>query len=429
MTAEEKIAHDELLAKMKTLVSDELNQRSYQKKDEVEAVMNRALENMPLEALRAYEADKTKTDATITKIAAELEKVSQHRSTMAATSTTGLLRESLDKMMPEIEKRMASGGKEKGEVSFNIRAAAPMGLTNTIDDTAVPQDLIESMSMDAFVKKRRGVQYIYNVADRNVVAELDEYRTWLEEGNEQGAFALVAEGGLKPLVSTSLVRNVSKYKKIAGKYVVTEEFTKFRKNAFAIIRDLINDKLVRDYNAILSADLIAVSTAYTGSATFDHTFASPNDYDAIGVVAAQIMNLNFMPDTLVLNPTDAWKLRLEKDSENRYLFPVTTQDGVTTIFSFNLVISTYQPIGTFLLLESGLYKIWEEPVTVRMGYGLDFTTTTVSGAVVVNSVTSDIDTNRMRVIVETFFNDYIATNNIGSIVTGNFTTIKTALHV
>ncbi len=334
----------------------------------------------------------------------------------------------LEKALPEVEKRMAAKGNDKSEVKFNIRAAAIMALPNTIDETAVPQDLIESMAMDAFVKKRRGVQYIYDIADRNVVSELTEYRTWLEEGNEQGAFALVAEGGLKPLVSTALVRNVSKYKKIAGKYVVTEEFTKFRREAYAIIRQLINDKMIREYNAILSADLTTASAGYTGSA-FDDTFAAPNDYDAVGVIASQIMALSFIPDTLVLNPADLWRIRLTKDSEGRYLFPVVTTDGQTSMLGFNIITSTYQALGRFKLLETGLYKIWEEPITVRMGYGITVTTATVSGSTVVTNVESDIDTNRMRVIVETFFNDYLATNHIGSLVDASFAVVKAALTI
>lgn len=336
------------------------------------------------------------------------------------------LKAALEKNMPELEKRFASKGADKSEIKFNIRAAAVMTLVNTIDETAVPDDLIESMSMDAFVKKRRGMQYIYDVADRNVVAELDEYRTWLEEGSEEGAFAVVAEGALKPLVSTALVRNVSKYKKIAGKYVITEEFSKFRKNAYAIIKDLINDKLVRDYNAVLSADLTTAASGYAGSA-FDDTIVAPNDYDAVGVVAAQMMGLNFMPDVLVLNPADAWRIRLTKDGEGRYLFPIVTQDGQTNLFGFNIITSTYQTAGTFKLIESGLFKIWEEPITVRIGNGIDVTTGTADSVTVVTGVVSDFDNNRMRVIVETFFNDYLATNHIGSIVSASFATVKAAL--
>lgn len=339
----------------------------------------------------------------------------------------------LDKNMPEIEKRMKSNGNDRSEVKFNIRAAAVMAMGNTIDETthSIPQDLVESMSMDAFVKKRRGQQFIGDIADRTVTTELTEYRTWLEEGSEQGAFALVSEGALKPLVSYALVRNLSTYKKIAGKYVVTEEFTKFRKEAYAIIKQLINDKLVRDYDAILTADLNTQAAGYLGG-TLDATFASPNDYDAIGAVAAQIQGLNFNPDVLILNPADAWRIRLEKDSEGRYLFPVVTQDGQTIIFGFNVITTTYQTVGSFTLGESGLFKIWEEPITVRMGYGVDFTTATqtASGAAgtVVTAAVSDFDNNRMRVIVETFFHDYIATPYIGSFVKASFSTVKTALH-
>jgi len=223
-----------------------------------------------------------------------------------------------------------------------------------------------------------------------------------------------------------LVRNKSQVRKVAGKYIVTEEYTKFRQEAYNIVRQLINDKMQRDKNAIQATDLTAVAVGYIGSG-FDHTVVDANYYDVIGAVASQMMNLNFIPDTLVLNPTDLWKIRLSKNANGTYLFPVVTQDGTTKVFEFNVIPSTYQAVGTAKMLETGLFKILEEPITIRTGYGITVTTSTVSGTTVVTDVQGDLDTNRFRVIVETFFHDYLATNNIGSVVQFNFQTVLTTL--
>ena len=315
------------------------------------------------------------------------------------------------------------------EIVLNIRAAATMTTDNTIDENDYPQEMIESVSLiDGVVKKRRGEQYIFDIADRRVVAEIEQYTSWLEEGTEEGAFAIVAEGAVKPLVSTALVRNFAEAKKIAGKTVITEEFAKWRKKAWTAIQDLLRDKLQRDYAALLTADLNAQAASYVGT-SLDGTIADPTDFDAIGAVAAQIETLNFFPDVLILHPQDKWRLVLQKDAENRYymLVPFVDADGVVRMMGFRVVTSTYQTIGTFTLGESGLFKIEEETITIRLGYGIDVTTATVSATTVVTGVSSDFDNNRMRMIIETYFKDWIATNHIGSFVRASFATVKAAL--
>lgn len=326
----------------------------------------------------------------------------------------------LDSKMSEIENVFKSG---KGDLKLDVKAAANMTTANTIDETtnSIPADLIENFTIGAFAEKRYGNQYIQNIADVTTVSNIAQHKTWLEEGSAQGAFAIVAEGGLKPLVSYDLVRNFAKAKKVAGKYVVTEEFVKFRQEAYNIIRRLIMDKMVRDYSALVTADMNAEAVAYTGS-TLDDTIVAPNDYDAIGAAAAQAQSLNFNPNVLVLNPQDAWRIRLNKSTTGEYIFPVTTADGTSQIFGFQLIVSTYQTAGTFTLAESGLFKIEQEAITVRMGYGI-----TVTGSSPVTQVVSDFDNNQMRVIVEMFFLDYLPTPFTGSIVKDTFANVKAAL--
>lgn len=416
----------------------ELQKRGFVNQKAVDEKITETLKDVPLDGLRAYTKDKETIDAALLKIGGELEKMKQNSANPFAVTgqKRNWLREGIEKLFSKndkgedskVELAFRNRDDQKTEIKFNVRAAAVMTTTNTIDETTftVPVELLESFSIAEFVGKRYGQQYIYEIADRTIVTEIEQYKTWLEEGDEQGAFAIVAEGGLKPLVSTGLVRNFAKAKKVAGKYVVTEEFAKFRKNAYAIIRRLIMDKLVRDYSAILTTDLNAQAAGYTGS-IMDGTVIAPNDYDAIGAVAAQMEALNFFPDVLIINPQDKWRIRLTKDDEGRYLFPMVTENGVTTMMGLRIVTSTYQTVGTFTLGEAGMFKIEEEPVTVRMGYGVTVTGGTSNGGGNVTDVQSDLDHNRFRVIVETYFLNYIATPNIGSFVRTTFATVKTAL--
>lgn len=427
-----------LLKRIKANITDEFKTRGLADAESIKKTLTDTFEGLPLEALRGFDPAALRT--TVNNIAGELEKIKNIRLGEINDNGLNVMHRAFNSLMEakedgnpsELELLMRSKGQSgPKEIVLNLRAAATMTTDNTIDENNYPLEMIESVSLlDLVVKKRRGEQYIFDIADRRVVSEIEQYTSWLEEGTEQGAFAIVAEGAVKPLVSTALVRNFAEAKKIAGKMVVTEEFTKWRKKAWAAIQSLLRDKLQRDYAAILTTDLQAQAASYVGT-SLDGTIVNPTDYDAIGAVAAQIETLNFFPDILFLHPQDKWRLALEKDSEGRYymMIPMVDPNGVVRMMGFRVITSTYQTIGNFTLGESGLFKIEEETVTIRMGYGIDVTTGVIgtSGGTAVTAVTSDLDNNRIRVILETFFKDWIATNHIGSFVTASFTTVKAAL--
>jgi len=406
------------LDKIKGEVKTEIERRGYQNADAINGLLDTKLKDINLDGLRNF--DTVKLNKTLTDLAAEQEKIKAN-GTGGEQKRVNPLKAFLNENADKIDLALRSKDKNQ-EIKFNIRAAAVMTTDNTLDENNYPEEMIESMSMAEFVPKRQGTQYIYDIADRTIVAEIDQYKTWLEEGDEQGAFAIVAEGGLKPLVSTSLVRNYAEAQKIAGKYVITEEFAKWRKNAFNIIKRLIQDKLYRDYAAILTTDLNAAAVAYTGT-ILDNLIVAPNDYDVIGAAAAQIEALNFSPDILILNPQDKWRIVLQKDLQGAYYTTIpVNQNGNTVMMGFKVITSTYQTAGTFTLGESLLFKIEEEPVTIRIGYGI-----TVTGANPVTQVVSDFDNNQQRIIVETYFNNWIATNHTGSFVRDTFNNVKAAL--
>jgi hypothetical protein len=329
----------------------------------------------------------------------------------------------LHEKMGDIEKIFKT---KSGEVVLNIKAASIMSMDNIVNgEEYLPEDLIESFSQGAFVEKRQPREYLADIANVRTVGEISQYKTWLEEGDTEGGFALVAEGGLKPLISMGLVRNHSEYKKIAAKYVVTEEVTKFRKEAYAIIKRLINQKLTRDYNALLAIDLIADAAPYTGSA-LDGQFVLPTDYHAIAAVAAQEEALEFSPNVLIMNPGDKWRIGMLQGNDGHFYLTIPTTDpsGQTRLMGFLVRTSTRIPVGNFILGEAGLWEVEQESITVRIGHGITVVGGTSNGGGNVTDVQGDLDHNRIRVIVEQYFHNYIASPNIGSFVYANFNNVK-----
>lgn len=424
----EKTAEQKLLDKIGAQVDGILVTRGFANATSVKAAIDAALNGLSLEALRTYEADKTGITTSVTKVAGELEKLTQRFNEGGGEGqkrkmewVKRMLKD--DKFMGQVEQVMKT---KAGFATLNTRAAIVMDIAagTTVVDGDIPEDILNSFSIEAFVPKRRPTEFIWEIANRRTVAKITEYKTWLEEGGEEGAFAVIAEGVIKPLVSKTLVRNTTKYRKIAGKRIYTEEFAKFRQEAYNILEDLFNDQLIRNYAAVLVTDLITAAALYVGTA-LDAQFANPTDYHAIGAVAAQIESLDFMPDLLIINPQDKWRINLSQDSQGRFFVGIpqyNAKSGAIEMMGFRVYTSNRMTVGNFILGESKLYKIEDEPVTIRMGYGV-----TVTGANPVTAVEADFDHNRFRIIAETFFHNWIASNHDGSFVYANFADMKEAL--
>ena len=332
------------------------------------------------------------------------------------------LKRMLAEKMPEIERIFKNSKGSVGFVTINCKAAEIMTTENVGDSTAVEAvgDITDSFRVDGFVPKRQDRQFIFDVASRTFTTDIEQYITWDEEGDAQGALEIVEEGEVKPLMSFTTVRNVSEVQKAAGKIIVTEEFTKFRKRLWTIVQNLFNQKVLRDYQNMLTVNLIAAAGAYTAT-SLDGTIANPTKFHAIAAAAALLESRNFNPDVLVINPQDKWSMMLLQDNEGRWYTNIITDgvDGQPRIMGFRVVSTNKMPVGDFLLAEGGLWTIEEEAVQMRMGYGIS-----VDGE---GTVSSDFDTNRFRIIGELFFHDYIASNNSGSLVKDSYATIMEAL--
>lgn len=420
---------EQLLSDIKSKVGEELNKRGYTSKTDVETMINEKLKDVEIEALRAYNTNKTALETQIRGMATDLQKLKDN-GIGGEQREKKSLQSILDDNMPAIAKAFRSRDpRDAVKITFNRselqesegeRAAVIMTTQNVTDFSALgAADFVDNFRVDAFVDKRRPREYIYDIADRTVVAEVPEVIIWEEEGGEQGAVAIVAEGAVKPLVSFTMVKNMSEYKKAAGKIVVTEEFAKFRKRAFQIVKQLFNDKILRDYQAILTTNLNTAATAYLGT-SLDLTIVAPTDYHALAAVALQLETLNFFPDTLIINPADKSRIALAQDNTGNFItnVPVVTRDGQVQLMGLRTVVTTRIAAGTFIMGEGNTWKIEEEAVTMRMGHGI-----TLNGA----AYESDFDTNKFRIIGELYFHNYIATNNAGAFVKATFTAMKAAL--
>lgn len=184
---------------------------------------------------------------------------------------------------------------------------------------------------------------------------------------------------------------------------------KWRSRAWAQIQRLFNDKVWRDYEKLLTEDLLSNATAYTTTA-LDDTIAAPTDFDAIVASVLQLESLEYRPDVLIINPADKWKLALTQANNGTFILPYIQNGGEFSLLGLRVITTTRIASGTFLIGESDTWFIEEEAPQIRTGL-----------------VNDDLIHNRMTIIGELFFLSYVPSNNAGSFVKSTFSTVKEAL--
>lgn len=419
-----KSAENALIERVKNLIAEEV--RSLEGDEKFKENLIKAFSATTDAQFRAYDTDKEKLKNDVVDLAAKLGKLEQRGFNAPANHQfeSSFLEAAIEERFSEIE-NIINGRNVGSEYIIEAKRAAQIITTdNAVDLTNVEKEALAGTTITSFTEKRTDWQFIFDFADRTTVSNLPKNKVWYSEGDEEGAFAEVAEGGLKPMVSVSLVANSSAAKKVAGKTVYTDEVPKFKQEAYQIIRRLINDKLLREYQSKLTTELTTAAASYVGSA-LDGQYSNPTDFHAIAAVAAQIESLNFLPDVLILNPQDRWRMGMSQDSVGAFfmLVPSTNPAGQPTLMGFRVITSNIVPVGKFILGESKLWKIEDESVTIKIGYGI---TTTKDGANVTD-VQHDLDHNRFRIIAEIFYHSYIDSAHTGSFVQGDFDVIKELL--
>lgn len=283
-------------------------------------------------------------------------------------------------------------------------------MTDNVMTTTTGAQLEERVGANEQVfMKRRGKQYIHDIANVTVVDSVPEVYTFYDEGDEKGAIAVVTENGLKPQVHLSLVKNQVESQKAAGYIVVTEEVMKSRPRVWAQIQRLFSDKVWRDYETLLTEQMLVNATGYVNTA-FDDSLAAPTDLDAIIATVAQLEALNYQPDTLVINPNDKWKLAMTETKNGTLILPYITQGGEFRLLGLRVITTTEIEAGTFIVGESGTWFIEEERPQLRTGL-----------------VNDDLIHNRMTIVGELFFLSYVPSNNAGSFVKATFASVKESL--
>jgi HK97 family phage major capsid protein len=422
-----------LLAEIKTQVASEFQTRNFQSKQDVEAAVEekmKSIKDLPLDALRAYQQDKEDMKKLINDQKAALEaqglelraiKESQQKAIPDRKTIASQIRAAIEKDKAGWERfknrESNSFGQVKGDAAIAVetRAAATMTIAGSTGSSVfVPTVEV----LPGMVDLARNKPFLENYA--NTTNTGSSRIVWTEKTNPQGSAAFIGEGGLKPLISFEITTRESFAKKVADKIKVSTEML----DDVDFIAGEIENELRYQVDIKVDAELLAgagdgtvgattlkgLGTAVGGYALTTVKTTSPNNYDAIRAAIAQIVSLNFSPNTLFINPIDSANMDLVKDTQGRPL-AMEYKDGQGRIYRLQPVETNQVPQGKVLIGDMSRFKIRNyQPFSIAYGW-----------------VNDDFEKNLVTVIGERRLHAFLAANEVGAFVYDTFANIKTAI--
>lgn len=299
--------------------------------------------------------------------------------------------------------------KQSGNVTFIMKVAGPETRTGGVSNTSssLTNQLIGNENAPIYSIKR-GKPFILDFV---TVGQTDAPAlVWFDEVPRQGDFAVTAEGAVKPLIEYLFNRTSTDYRKAAGRVVITEEYDKDYPRLVSTIKQLMNIDCLNEMNALILTDMITQASpfAFTG---LNSSISNPDDYAAIGAAICQLQSFFYEPNVLVINPADAWAMRLTKDLQGRYqMSPLTGADGKT--YEFGAIITDPRvAIGYAFVGDGSIYNVdLRGELIVRIGFS-----------------TGDFEANQYTLLVEQYFFNHISQAKKPGFIYFNFNTVKAAI--
>ena len=303
---------------------------------------------------------------------------------------------------------------EKGDTSFKavLKAPATHLTTNTVTGLGVGDLTSENVrTIAGFSEIPVPEDFVLTFIPNRVVDNVPSTVVRYEQAPTEGAFAIVAEGGTKPLLQYKFVKTSTDRKKIAGRIEWSEEFAKDYQMLFAeIVRKLRTD-FISDYQDKLFAEIVANATPYVSS-TLDGTLLAPDNGLAIVAGQTQSQALNFRPNIVVMHPSDLVATLFQQDANGNLKLHPYINVTAGTINGMRYIANNRVTQGTTYVGDSSRYDETHENPTLRVvQYG------------------NQAIENKYTALIESFFVLSIAELDLASWVEVDLEAVKALLEV
>jgi hypothetical protein len=399
---------DENQIKFVSAIENEMNERAKKQEEAYSKSLTEALRSV-LGAQEKNEKGETVTVAEqLRNLAEGLEKVEKNNVRQISNLEKFQLRKMVREQHNDIVDAIRNG--KDLEITFNAKRAAAIYTASTAvaNDTGVLLPLNENYEFESEISKIRYPEnFILDVISNRQVAKVPQQIIKNEQATAEGAVALVAEGGTKPLVSDTFLRTLTLRKKYAAHIEWTEEFEMDNEMLYNEILAMFEEKVVRAWNNGLISTIVSNGTAYTTS-VMDNTLVIPDNGLAVIACQSVINGMNFNADVVLMHPSDIVTTMFTQDTEgNSRLLPYM-QNG--QINGMRVVSSNAITLGTAVVMDSSVYREMHSDFILRFG-----------------TYNDQFIKNQKSAVGEVFSILRIAKNNLPGVMAVTLSTVRAAL--
>jgi len=201
---------------------------------------------------------------------------------------------------------------------------------------------------------------------------------WVEKTGRDGGVAMTAEGGLKPQGDWDLSLHSQNAKKEAIIVTISKEMLDDIDGMANDIKKEIDEQLrLFTENSVLNGDGtgnniagIDLNAVPFVAGSFADTVVNPNTADVIRIAINQIELTNDFPTAILMHPSDATAMELEKDpTTSQYVLPPFTTVGGTSVKGLPIRTTPLVAQGELYVGNFKRYKAKiREDITLEMGY-------------------------------------------------------------
>ncbi len=236
------------------------------------------------------------------------------------------------------------------------------------------------------------------------------YAQWAEQENPDGAATAVTQGSSKPQVDFDWIEKSQKVEKIAAYIKITKEMLAdlpgVRNEIDTELQELVMLKADDDL-----WDANGTTPNIKGITQFATSYSAPvglididNNYDVLRAGVAQVVLQKFMPNYIVMHPTDVAALDMIKDGgTGAYVLPPFKAANGQAIAGVPIVENLGVDQGSFLV---GDFTKWR--VRIREGFNIDM-----------GYDGNDFTKNLITILGEIRLVSYVKGNHTGAFVLGD----------
>lgn len=410
----DKEAQEALLLKVKSDVAEAMKTVTDANKTALDALKT------DLDALKS--ADKSVEVAKeIARIAGELKAIKE----VGETSTVKSVKNQIsDSLVSQKEALQTLKEKKGSDINITIKAATTMGtgnvtavgtgglsmLLNDFENGITPIPRSQPFFMDLFT----------------AVGTTGSTVSYAEMKNPDGGAGMTAEGAAKTQADFDLVEAKATVRKVTS-YIKTskESLDDIPALAGEINNELLTLVKLKADSQLLSGDntgqnlngILTIAQAFTGGSLVS-TIPQANNFDVLVAAMVEIQSAEvvsgepagFMANVIVMNPIDVAAMRLTKDADGQYVFPITLP-GTTNVLEVPVVSNSRMTVDNFLVMDASKANLRvREGINLNIGYEND-----------------DFTKNLVTILAEMRLCIYVKSQHVKAFVTGDFTTAKAAL--